>query len=181
MVLGGIPLSWLASYLRNSQQYVSISGHSSSEREIDIGVPPGSILEPQLFLVYINDLPNVSNVFSSLLYADDTTFLASDSNTTNMFNSLNRELPQILNWTIANRLSLNLEKTYAMIFSNRINNGNQIQEVHLNNASLKFKTNEKFLGYILDNELKFHGHIKIISRKLSRTVGIMYKLKECAT
>ena len=79
-----------------------------------------------------------------------------------MFNSVNGELPQILNRTVANRLSLNPERTYDMIFSNRINNDNHIQRIHLNNASLKFKTNENCLGLILDNELKFQEDIKTI-------------------
>ena len=68
----GLPLKWLASYLRDRRQRVTLNGYSSSERLINVGIPQGSILGPLLFLIYINDLPNASPIFLSVLYANDT-------------------------------------------------------------------------------------------------------------
>ena len=68
----GVALDWFSSYLSERKQYVSINGHSSEELAISCGVPQGSVLGPLLFLIYINDLPNVSKYLSFFLFADDT-------------------------------------------------------------------------------------------------------------
>ena len=60
------------SYLSERWQFVYFSGHKSSYLPIKTGVPQGSVLGPLLFLIYINDLPRVSNVFDMLMYANDT-------------------------------------------------------------------------------------------------------------
>ena len=52
----GISLLWFQSYLKGRQQYVSINNHSSQLGGITCGVSQGSVLDPLLFLIYINDL-----------------------------------------------------------------------------------------------------------------------------
>ena len=49
-----------------------MNGHTSDHLKITCGVPQGSVLGPLLFLVYINDLPNVSKLLTFYLFADDT-------------------------------------------------------------------------------------------------------------
>ena len=73
-------LNWFQFYLSNRKQYVSINGKSSEPLEINCGVPQGSILGPLLFLLSINDLPNINNVLGFHLFADDTNiYYESDS------------------------------------------------------------------------------------------------------
>ena len=73
----GTALSWFNNYLSNRSQYVEINGISSDvKKNIDTGVPQGSILGPLLFLIYMNDIPNVSKIFKFILYADDTTLFS---------------------------------------------------------------------------------------------------------
>ena len=68
----GIALEWFESYLNSRKQYVYINGETSQLKDISCGVPQGSVLGPLLFLIYINDLPNISKVLHLFLFADDT-------------------------------------------------------------------------------------------------------------
>ena len=68
----GTALEWFKSYLNNRKQYVYINGETSQLKDITCGVPHGSVLGPLLFLININDLPNISEVLQFFLFADDT-------------------------------------------------------------------------------------------------------------
>ena len=70
-----------------------------------------------------------------------------------------------------------MDKTYAMLFTNRHNAITDLEQIYMCNTLLKLKATEEFLGLRLDKELKFAGHINFICNKLSKTVGLLYKLK----
>ena len=149
----GLPLQWLTSYLGDRRQMATLNGHCSSEKSINVGVPQGSKLGPILFSVYINDLPKVSSTFWSVLYADDTTLLIGSADYAVLMETVNRSEPKVHDWCIANRLSLSMDKTYAMVFTNRHNAVTDLEQIYMCNTPVKLKETEEFLGLGLDNEL----------------------------
>ena len=63
----------MESFLSNRTQAVSINGQVSDIAHVSSGIPQGSVLGPLLFVIYINDLPDVIDKESFLfLFADDT-------------------------------------------------------------------------------------------------------------
>ena len=74
------------------------------------GVPQGSILEPTLFSLYVNDLFRVSE-FNVRLFADDTVLIISDTDLQNLNKTANTEVKKIENWLSLNKLTLNHDKT----------------------------------------------------------------------
>ena len=112
----GLPLQWFNSYLSNRKQYVSYNGSNSCHLNISCGVPQGSILGPLLFLVFINDLHNVSENLFFILFADDSNLLLNGPNLNDLCRQMNTELINVVNWFKMNKLCLNVKKTNFMVF-----------------------------------------------------------------
>ena len=112
----GIALNWFTSYLSNRKQYVSVNGHTSEYLNISFGVPQGSVLGPLLFLVYINDLPNVSKHLRFNLFPDDTNIYFEAKDLGTLQKIMNPELRHVKKWLEANKLAINIEKTNFVVF-----------------------------------------------------------------
>ena len=88
----GLPNLLLKSYLMNRKQYVLFNNITSTRECINCGVPQGSILGPLLFLIYVNDMPNICRKLLFMLFADDTSILYSNSDIMQLMNTINSEL-----------------------------------------------------------------------------------------
>ena len=108
-------LNWFQSYLSNRKQYVSITGESCEPLEINCGVPHGSVLGPLLFLLYINDLPNI-NVLAIYLFADVTNIYYESNSIQDLEKTINKEFNKLYLWLNVNRLSLNIDKINYILF-----------------------------------------------------------------
>lgn len=173
----GNALRLFESYLSGRKQYVDLNGSCSTEREFTIGVPQGSCLGPLLFLIYVNDFPLVSSQLTSVLFADDTTVSCSHHSYENLVALMNSELIKIKNWTDSNRLTINISKTNAIVYSNRTILNPDNFPIILNNNPVNLVHESKFLGVVIDEKLNFAKHISQITNKISRNIGIFYRIR----
>jgi len=174
----GKALSWLKSYLYDRQQYVCVNGKNSSMRNIQCGVPQGSILGPLLFLIYVNDIINSSSILKFTMFADDTTVLASHMNLDNLTDILNSEITKISSWFKCNKLSLNISKTNCMHFQSSHNNEGLLhRDIFIDGLPLDKKDHTKFLGIIIDKHLTWNDHTINVSSQIAKGTGILYRLR----
>ena len=176
--LRGVAKSWIESYLRNRKQYVVIDGTESDKQTVHCGVPQGSVLGPKLFLLYVNDITNTSDLLKFILFADDTTILCSSSNIKNLITIINNELNNLCDWFAANKLSLNVSKTNYIIF-NKNNNDERIHDpqIKIRDQVIEKVKVSKFLGLQIDDKLNWKQHISHVQTKLSKTIAIMCKMR----
>ncbi len=128
---------WFEDYLYNRKQIVKYNGVQSDEMTIRSGVPQGSILGPLLFLLYINDIHNCSELISIVLFADDTNILYS--------HTCLKKLNEII------QVEINIPK-YTINISININ--------------IKKVKNTTFLGIVIDEFLTWCNHLDLITKKL---------------
>ena len=88
------------------------NGVNSNSGKIICGVPQGSILGPLLFLLYVNDIANVSKIVNPILYADDTNIFLDSDDISSMIECMNVELAKFMNWMNVSKLSVNVQKTH---------------------------------------------------------------------
>ena len=173
----GPALKWLKSCLSNRKQFVSINGSESSMQIMEHGVPQGSILGPLLFIIYINDIPEIAQFAKFILYADDANIIL----TADTIEQINEQLEilskNLLKWVTSNGLVLNLKKTKYMIFT-QTRYTELPRPLIISDTFIEQKHESRFLGVIMDDKLKWSQHITSVQSKMSRYVGFMYKIKK---
>lgn len=171
----GVALSWIQSYLTGRQQYVKMGENASGYLDIGCGVPQGSVLGPRLFILYINDIFQVSTLLKLILFADDTNIFYSNDDYNNLIHNINNELMKLKTWMDINKLSLNLSKTKVMFFGNYNPSINTV--INIDGVSLDTVSEIKFLGVIIDSKLNWKTHIRHIQGKVSKSISIINKAK----
>ena len=173
----GIANKWFKSYLSNREQYVSIDGKSSNKQKLKYSVPQGSILGPLLFIIYINDLPGIHNLAKFILYADDANIIITADTLPELEAIFNQLSPALVKWVANNELLLNIKKTNYMIFTRRRNIDFNSFVPKVANIPIEHKKVAKFLGVLIDDKLTWEHHISAVKSRMSRYIGVLYKLK----
>ena len=171
----GSSLHIMQSFLTNRHQCVEYNGTRSSLKPINIGVPQGSVLGPLLFLIYINDFPNISKNMKFLLFADDTVIFLKSDTIQELQHIIDKETVYICNWLRMNKLTLNTQKTLYQLYSNR--NNSVDLKIKLNGAEIKQVETVKYLGVYVDSSLKWSAHLNHLSLTLSRNIGVINRVK----
>ena len=174
----GVALQFISSYLKDRKQAVSIRNKFSYTKISNISVPQGSVLGPLLFLVYINEIPSISHLFTPTMFADDCTLTMIGSNLDNLISECNSELATFKSWSDANRLTINVSKTNCLLISNVFSN-TLPESLILNDQEIDVVKCVKFLGVFIDSNLKFDEHISYICGKVSKSIGILYRIRSC--
>ena len=141
---------------------------------VTCGVPQGSVLGPLLFLIYVNDIGNVLPTKTVKLFADDTNIFIFHQDIS-MINTMANEYMSLLSqWFVANKLSLNTDKTCFITLANQkvVN-----PDIRINNLRIANVDYCKYLGLYIDQDLKWTIHIDQLCGKLQKLIGIFYKLR----
>ncbi|CAB4010973.1 Hypothetical predicted protein, partial [Paramuricea clavata] len=166
-------LSWFRSYLYKRRHRVVIDGFASEWLPVTSGVPQGSVLGPLLFLLYINDMPEVISQGSYLpLFADDSKcfrviFNASDQD------RLQEDLNALYDWSIKWGMEFNVEKCKVL----RVVRTRTIydRQYALGSSHLSVVQSEKDLGVWISDTLNWNIHTDNIVAKAQKMLGLLYR------
>lgn len=183
-------LMWFESYLMNRKQVVSINGVLSNEGVIKYGVPQGSVLGPVLFILYINNICNLSIDGLITTYADDTCLLFSSNTWDNVHHKTSIGVNNIFKELNNIKLTLNINKSVFVAFSiyNSTIPFNDIYIHSCDTSDLNLNlcncqklirvTRVKYLGLIIDCNLRWKLHVEYLVMKLRSIISKLFKLNK---
>ena len=164
--VGGNVHKWISSWLHNRKQRVVINGKCSEWKDVDSGVPQGSVLGPLCFIVFINDLDLAVTIDAINKFADDTKVghvVKDASDQLCLQNCLN----QLCSW--ASRWGMKFNETKCKVI--HFGHGNKKLDYFMNNVKLPEVSQETDVGVLVHSSLKPSKHCLDISRKANGVLG----------
>jgi hypothetical protein len=163
-------LAWVEAFLTGREQMVRVNGELSSSKAVISGIPQGSVLGPLLFVIYINDLPDVvqSNI---LLFADDTKIFNKVSSIDDA-TALQKDIDALNRWSDMWLLRFNTDKCHVLTMG-KFHNITHTHRYTLYGDELEHVFEEKDLGVIIDMELTFEEHIATKVKKANGIMGLI--------
>ena len=161
---------WVESFLTGRSQTVMVNNDESLPAPVISGIPQGSVLGPLLFVIYINDLPEIvnSNVY---LFADDTKVMRKVTSMEDA-KALQRDLDKLEAWSKKWLLKFNPDKCHVLTIG-KFENIRHTERYQLYGDELEHVFEEKDLGVHVDSELRFAEHISNKVNKANALVGLI--------
>ena len=122
-------------------------------------------------------MPNTSGLLTFHLFADDTNLYFSSKSLNHLETILNCELKSVTEWMKCNRLAVNISKTNFILFHSSKLKPNQSLRIKIDDVYIKQVDSTKYLGITFDSNLTWRSHINELCLKLSKTVGILSKVR----
>jgi len=126
----------------------------------------------------INNLSTIADSLFTLMFPDDTNMFIQSKDLNDMEKIMNNEITHIVEWLHCNKLSLNVDKTHTMLFTNNKNMYGRKNNICIDGVLIETVNKTKFLGVIIDNKLSWKEHITYICNKISKGIGIVRKVKD---
>lgn len=146
----------LESYLEGRYFRIKQEEEYSEIKQIQAGVPQGSVLGPVLYLLYTSDFPELEyNTIAT--FADDTAILAVGKTNEESTQKLQAAITKVYNWTKRWRIKLNQTKSVHINFTNKRLN---YIPVNINQQIVPHANTAKYLGMTLDAKLRWKAHVK---------------------
>lgn len=166
---------WFCSYLSNRCQKVKI-GNSLSETEgVVYGVPQGTVLGCLLFIIYVNDIAEcIDEDIMINLFADDTAVSVIGESIELVQKKMQDALNKLEKWMVHNKLFVNIKKTKGMLFATKYNVINP--ELKMFNENIEFVNECKYLGLIIDKDLKFSKHAVYMAEKVGKRINFFGRI-----
>ena len=147
----------------SERKRVIINNSISSWRDINAGVPQGSILGPLLFIVFIYDI--LTDINSTIkLFADDTSLYLIVDDPQETTQTLNDDLVKLHAWSTKWLVNFNPQKTKTMTISRKLNKPHQPNLI-MNNTIISTVTEHKHLDLQLSDDGNWNKHIDTITKK----------------
>lgn len=176
----GKALQWFTSYLSDRCQKTKVGTNVSSEKETIYGVPQGSVLGPVLFIIFINDIIESVTNCKIHLFADDTMLYISGKNINELVNRMNDDLKNVYMWLCDNNLKVNIDKCKWMVIGKKYKLNDIIDNniIKINNETIEKVSEIKYLGVILDEQLRFKSNVDYIVKKISKKTNFLRRISK---
>ena len=147
-----------------------INGTSSRWTDVGSGVPQGSQLGPILFLLFVNDMPNVVTSATMAMFADDSKCYKV-TNHHSAYLHLQQDLDALSNWSVRNELFFQPTNCSNLRISRE--HLSPPRSYVLNGINVEVVTAEKDLGIIIANDTSWKDHLVMIVAKANRMLGFL--------